>query len=101
MTVVIRSECLPMGSTQPTEALTASYARWRSKQLGQITDGLEQQLLLAMLAPVTGKRLLDVGCGDGALALALARRGATVTGLDVDRAMIAPAQRAARSPRRQ
>ncbi len=89
-----------MGSTQSTEALTASYARWRSKQLAHITDALEQQLLLAMLAPVTGKRLLDVGWGDGALASDLAQRGAIVTGLDADaRAIAAARTRGARVPR--
>ncbi len=32
---------------------------------------------------VDGKRLLDIGCGGGILAEALARRGASVTGIDV------------------
>jgi ubiquinone/menaquinone biosynthesis C-methylase UbiE len=91
MTVVIRANAFLWGS-QLTEALTASYARWRSKQLGQITDALEQRLLVAMLTPVTGKRLLDVGCGDGALASDLARRGAIVTGLDADVRAIAAAR---------
>ncbi|GAB3682633.1 bifunctional 2-polyprenyl-6-hydroxyphenol methylase/3-demethylubiquinol 3-O-methyltransferase UbiG [Salinisphaera aquimarina] len=34
-------------------------------------------------APLKGKRVLDVGCGAGLLAEAMARRGATVTGLDL------------------
>lgn len=82
-----------MGIAQPAEGLTASYARWRSSRLGQITDALEQQLLLELLGAVAGKALLDVGCGDGALALRLARRGAAVTGLDADPVMIASARR--------
>src|SRR6516164_7585111 len=51
-----------------------------------------------MLAPVAGKRLLDVGCGDGALASELARRGAIVTGLDEDAAAIAAARRRSALP---
>ncbi len=82
-----------MGTAQPTEGLTKSYARWRSSRLGQITDALEQQLLFELLGLVAGKALLDVGCGDGALASELARRGAIVTGLDADPAMIAAAAR--------
>jgi ubiquinone/menaquinone biosynthesis C-methylase UbiE len=78
---------------RPTEELINSYARWRSSRLGQITDALERQLLFELVGPIVGKTLLDVGCGDGELALELARRGGIVTGLDADPAMIAAAQR--------
>jgi ubiquinone/menaquinone biosynthesis C-methylase UbiE len=82
-----------MGMAQSTEGLTESYAQWRSSRLGQITDTLEQRLLFELLGSVAGKTLLDVGCGDGALASELVRRGAIVTGLDADPAMIAAARR--------
>lgn len=75
--------------------LTESYTHWRSSRLGRITDALEQQLLFELLGPVTNKALLDVGCGDGALASELSRRGAAVTGLDADPAMITAARRRA------
>ncbi len=84
-----------MDTAQPTERLTDSYAHWRSSRLGQITDALEQQLLLELLGSVAGKTLLDVGCGDGALASGLARRGAIVTGLDADPVMVAAARQRA------
>jgi 2-polyprenyl-6-hydroxyphenyl methylase/3-demethylubiquinone-9 3-methyltransferase len=35
------------------------------------------------LAPLAGRRVLDVGCGGGVLAEAMAQRGATVTGIDL------------------
>jgi 2-polyprenyl-6-hydroxyphenyl methylase/3-demethylubiquinone-9 3-methyltransferase len=35
------------------------------------------------LAPLHGRRVLDVGCGGGILAEAMARRGAQVTGIDL------------------
>ena len=35
------------------------------------------------IAPVAGKRVLDVGCGGGILADAMARRGAEVLGIDL------------------
>ena len=35
------------------------------------------------IAPITGKRVLDVGCGGGILADAMARRGADVLGIDL------------------
>lgn len=77
------------------QQLIASYARWRSGSLGQITEALEQQLLLEMLGPVTGKMLLDVGCGDGALIVQLAQQDAVVTGLDPDPTMLAAARQRA------
>lgn len=80
-----------MDSEQSTEGLIASYAQWRSRRLGRITDELEQQLLFELLGSVAGKTLLDVGCGDGQLASKLSRRGAAVTGLDAAPMMIAAA----------
>ena len=35
------------------------------------------------IAPVAGKRVLDVGCGGGILAEAVAKKGAAVTGIDL------------------
>ncbi|MDB5360071.1 MAG: 2-polyprenyl-3-methyl-5-hydroxy-6-metoxy,4-benzoquinol methylase [Rhodospirillales bacterium] len=46
---------------------------------------------LGALVPVEGRRIVDVGCGDGALARALARRGAIVTGVEIDARALAPA----------
>lgn len=85
----------PSGGVLTNKGLTDVYARWRSSRLGQITDSLEQRLLLELLGRVSGKALLDVGCGDGALAAELARRGAMVTGVDLDPTMITAARRRA------
>jgi SAM-dependent methyltransferase len=83
----------PMGGAPTPKRLGASYSRWRSSRLGEITDALERRLLLELAGPVAGKRLLDVGCGDGALALEFVRLGAVVTGLDTDSEIIAAARR--------
>lgn len=82
-----------MDQRQSTIGLPKSYARWRSTRLGRITDALEHRLVLEMLGSVSGKTVLDVGCGDGALASDLARKGAMVTGLDADSTMTAAARR--------
>ncbi len=47
------------------------------------------------LAPATGSRVLDVGCGPGHLARWLARRGCQVTGVDRGRRLVRMAQRLA------
>ena len=44
------------------------------------------------LSPVSGKTVLDVGCGGGILAEAMARKGATVTGIDLAEKSIRVAQ---------
>ena len=43
-------------------------------------------------SPVAGKRLVDVGCGGGILAEAMAQRGATVTGIDMGEAPLSVAK---------
>lgn len=45
---------------------------------------------------VAGQRVLDVGCGTGALTLRAARRGARVKGIDVNAQMLEIAERAVR-----
>lgn len=43
-------------------------------------------------SPVVGKRLVDVGCGGGILAEAMAQRGARVTGIDMGEAPLSVAK---------
>jgi 2-polyprenyl-3-methyl-5-hydroxy-6-metoxy-1,4-benzoquinol methylase len=70
----------------------ATYAAWRASSLGRITEEIEQRLILAMMGELAGRRVLDAGCGDGALACAAAARGADVTGIDPDPAMLVAAR---------
>ena len=56
---------------------------------------VQQRVILGLAGDVFGKAVLDVGCGDGALALALAKRGAVVTGIDSCGAMIDAARKRA------
>lgn len=69
-------------------SLAGSYARWRNSNLGRTTDTLEERLILELLGDVDRLDVLDVGCGDGALAATLSGRGARVTGLDPDVRML-------------
>lgn len=68
-----------------------AYATWRARPLGAITEATEQRLILALMGELRGARVLDAGCGDGALVCAIASRGAVATGADPDPAMIAAA----------
>jgi ubiquinone biosynthesis O-methyltransferase len=73
-----------------------AYARWRASEVGAITERLERGLILDLAGDVSGRTLLDVGCGDGELAVALARRGAIVTGVDASAEMVEAAKKRAR-----
>ncbi len=44
------------------------------------------------MLPLAGKRVLDVGCGDGGLTRAMARAGAVVTGIDISETRLAEAR---------
>jgi len=68
------------------------YAEWRASTLGAITESLEQELVLKFAGPLSGKAVLDVGCGDGTLTAEFHRQGASfVVGCDSDPRMIAKA----------
>ena len=48
--------------------------------------------VLGLLAPKPGERILDLGCGDGALTLEMARLGCDVVGVDSSEEMVAAAR---------
>ena len=65
------------------EALgSATYKHWRETPLGALVEHLELQVVFELAGPLTGKRVLDVGTGDGTYAIEAAIRGADVTALD-------------------
>ena len=78
-------------------AVTADgYAHWRATALGEVTERVETALVTSLAGPLEGKRVLDVGTGDGTYAIEAASAGAVVTGLDSDRDMLAAARARAR-----
>jgi SAM-dependent methyltransferase len=84
--------------TKTAPALAAdTYACWRATPLGAITERLETRLVFDLAGPLNGKRVLDVGSGDGQYALEAATRGGQVTALDRDQSMLYAAHLRARA----
>jgi len=66
-----------------------------SGPIGRLIAETQERVIASFLAPVEGKMILDVGTGTGRAALALAARGARVTGIDASAEMLAVAERRA------
>ncbi len=66
-----------------------------SGPIGRLVADTQEQVIASFLAPVAGRTVLDVGTGTGRAALALAARGAQVTGVDASAEMLAVAERRA------
>jgi ubiquinone/menaquinone biosynthesis C-methylase UbiE len=61
--------------------------------IGRVIADAQEAVIAGFLDPLSGKTVLDVGTGTGRAALALARRGARVTGVDASAEMLAVAVR--------
>jgi SAM-dependent methyltransferase len=66
-----------------------------SGPIGTLIAATQARQIAAFLAPLEGRRILDVGTGTGRAAIALAKAGAIVTGVDASREMLAVAERRA------
>jgi ubiquinone/menaquinone biosynthesis C-methylase UbiE len=66
-----------------------------SGPIGRLVADTQERQIAAFLAPVEGRRILDVGTGTGRAAIALAKRGAIVTAVDASAEMLEVAARRA------
>jgi SAM-dependent methyltransferase len=69
----------------PYDQFAAAYAA--DNEANAFNGLYERPAMLALLGDVSGKRVLDAGCGAGALAEALLQRGAVVTGIELSERM--------------
>jgi SAM-dependent methyltransferase len=70
-----------------------------SGPVGRLLADTQEKIIASFLAPVAGRTVLDVGTGTGRAAIALAGRGARVTGVDSSAEMLAVAERRAKEAR--
>ena len=78
----------------PRMAETFDNARF-SGPIGRLIAETQEELIAGFLAPIEGASILDVGTGTGRAAIALAKRGGVVTGVDASAEMLAVARRRA------
>jgi ubiquinone/menaquinone biosynthesis C-methylase UbiE len=81
-----------VGSRPSVADLTERYDRWH-EHVSASPDDLDErspwyQLVLEYLAPVQGKRVLEIACGRGGFSAVLESRGATVCGADFSAAAL-------------
>ena len=73
-------------SDEAEKKKAAQRATWQMGDFGALArtfGAVEAQLFVDRLPPLPGAAVLDIACGTGAATLPLARRGASVTGLDM------------------
>jgi len=72
---------------------TARYDRIAGAYSARPDDysGSATTALLDLVGPVAGRRVLDLACGHGTIAREMARRGASVVGLDLSTCLLAEA----------
>jgi len=61
----------------------ADYGRWRDSRLGSLTESIEQRAVLGFCGNLSGRRVLDLGCGDGNYALRASEDGAFAVSISV------------------
>lgn len=71
-------------SDAPVSGIRATVRAGRDRMRNMILSWLPQEL--------SGRRVLDAGCGSGAMSVALAERGATVVGIDLSAKLVALAR---------
>lgn len=77
-------------------AMAESFDGMRfSGPIGRLLAEAQERVIASFLGPLEGVRVLDVGTGTGRAAIALASRGACVTGIDASDEMLAVARRRA------
>jgi SAM-dependent methyltransferase len=85
-------EGVTVGSVTGPVARYDQIADFYEQRSGKTISDPATAALLDLAGDVGGLRLLEVACGQGRVARELARRGATLTGLDISAALLAKAR---------
>ncbi len=64
------------------------YEQWFQTPIGRLVEEYENRLILEMLQPLPGEKILDAGCGSGVFTRHLLAAGAQVDGLEISLPML-------------
>ena len=77
-----------MKQTQLFDEWPETYDRWFATPIGALVKKYESELVLDLLRPGCGEKILDAGCGTGVFTDDILSAGADVTGLDLSLPML-------------
>jgi len=71
-----------------TVEIAQSYDNWLKTPAGRYIDGREKSLILDLITPRGGEKVLDVGCGTGEHLLLFNKKGCNITGVELSPGML-------------
>jgi ubiquinone/menaquinone biosynthesis C-methylase UbiE len=77
-----------MKATQVFDPWPERYNQWFETPIGKLIKAYETELILDMLSPSRGERILDAGCGTGIFTRDVIAAGAQVAGLELSFPML-------------
>jgi ubiquinone/menaquinone biosynthesis C-methylase UbiE len=67
------------------------YDRWFTTPIGTLVKEYEKELIISLLKPQQGEKILDAGCGTGVFTVDILEKGALVFGIDISLPMLSRA----------
>ena len=64
------------------------YDRWFTTPIGALVREYEKELIISLLQPQRGEKILDAGCGTGVFTADILEQGALVVGIDLSLPML-------------
>lgn len=70
------------------DAIAQEYDSWYTRDIGNLVNKIEKEIVYDLLQARQGLKVLDIGCGTGQYSAELARLGCQVVGIDISEEML-------------